>query len=113
MLERWRRDPRTTGIEGGARGGLAVLSAIYTGDPANPPDPKGSRHLRPVYRTHRRNPLRIPPLVARRSRAPPGNARGRPRGMRRLAPRLLSNALEGALPDIAPATLLAQVQAAW
>jgi predicted nucleic acid-binding Zn ribbon protein len=33
--------------------------------------------------------------------------------MRRPGPRPLSNALEGALPDIAPATLLAQVQAAW
>jgi predicted nucleic acid-binding Zn ribbon protein len=33
--------------------------------------------------------------------------------MRRLAPRPLSNALDGALPAIAPATLLAQVQAAW
>ena len=33
--------------------------------------------------------------------------------MRRLAPRLLANALENVLPDVAPATLLAQVQAAW
>jgi predicted nucleic acid-binding Zn ribbon protein len=33
--------------------------------------------------------------------------------MRRLAPRPLSNALDSALPAIAPATLLAQVQAAW
>jgi hypothetical protein len=33
--------------------------------------------------------------------------------MRRLAPRLLANALDSALPAIAPATLLAQVQAAW
>ena len=33
--------------------------------------------------------------------------------MRRPAPRLLSNALDNVLPDVAPATLLAQVQAAW
>ena len=33
--------------------------------------------------------------------------------MKRLAPRLLSNALDGVLPDLAPATVLAQVQAAW
>ena len=33
--------------------------------------------------------------------------------MRRLAPRLLANALDSALPAIAPATLLAQVQAVW
>ena len=33
--------------------------------------------------------------------------------MRRLGPRPLSNALDGVLPDVAPATLLAQVQAAW
>ena len=33
--------------------------------------------------------------------------------MRRLAPRPLSNALDSVLPDVAPATLLAQVQAAW
>jgi predicted nucleic acid-binding Zn ribbon protein len=33
--------------------------------------------------------------------------------MRRPGPRPLSNALDGVLPDVAPATLLAQVQAAW
>ena len=33
--------------------------------------------------------------------------------MRRLAPRRLEIALENVLPDVAPATLLAQVQAAW
>ena len=33
--------------------------------------------------------------------------------MRRLAPRALSNALEGVLRDVAPATLLARVQAVW
>ena len=33
--------------------------------------------------------------------------------MKRLAPRPLSNALDGVLPDVAPATLLARVQAAW
>jgi predicted nucleic acid-binding Zn ribbon protein len=33
--------------------------------------------------------------------------------MRRLAPRPLSIALDNALPDVAPATLLARVQAAW
>jgi predicted nucleic acid-binding Zn ribbon protein len=33
--------------------------------------------------------------------------------MRRPGPRPLSNALESVLPDVAPATLLAQVQAAW
>jgi predicted nucleic acid-binding Zn ribbon protein len=33
--------------------------------------------------------------------------------VRRPGPRPLSNALEGVLPDVAPATLLAQVQAAW
>src|SRR3954454_22270119 len=33
--------------------------------------------------------------------------------MRRPGPRPLSNALENVLPDVAPATLLAQVQAAW
>jgi predicted nucleic acid-binding Zn ribbon protein len=33
--------------------------------------------------------------------------------MRRLAPRLLSNALDGVLPDVAPDTLLARVQGAW
>ena len=33
--------------------------------------------------------------------------------MRRLAPRPLRTALEGALPDAAPAGLLASVQAAW
>jgi predicted nucleic acid-binding Zn ribbon protein len=33
--------------------------------------------------------------------------------MKRLAPRPLSNALENALPDVAPETLLAKVQAAW
>ena len=33
--------------------------------------------------------------------------------MRRLAPRPLRAALEGALPDAAPAGLLARVQAAW
>src|SRR4051794_15614964 len=33
--------------------------------------------------------------------------------MRRLAPRRLKYALDGVLPDVAPATLLAQVQAAW
>lgn len=33
--------------------------------------------------------------------------------MRRLAPRALSNALEGVVRDVAPATLLARVQAVW
>jgi predicted nucleic acid-binding Zn ribbon protein len=33
--------------------------------------------------------------------------------VRRPGPRPLSNALESVLPDVAPATLLAQVQAAW
>jgi predicted nucleic acid-binding Zn ribbon protein len=33
--------------------------------------------------------------------------------MRRLAPRPLSTALEGVLSDVAPATLLARVQAVW
>ena len=33
--------------------------------------------------------------------------------MRRLAPRALSTALEGVLRDVAPATLLARVQAVW
>jgi predicted nucleic acid-binding Zn ribbon protein len=33
--------------------------------------------------------------------------------MRRLAPRPLSTALDAVLPDVAPAALLAQVQAAW
>ena len=33
--------------------------------------------------------------------------------MRRLAPRALSAALEGVVRDVAPATLLARVQAAW
>ena len=33
--------------------------------------------------------------------------------MRRLAPRRLEIALENVLPDVAPAPLLAQVQAAW
>lgn len=33
--------------------------------------------------------------------------------MRRPGPRPLSNALDSVLPDVAPATLLAQVQAAW
>jgi predicted nucleic acid-binding Zn ribbon protein len=33
--------------------------------------------------------------------------------MRRLAPRRLGLALDNVLPDVAPATLLAQVQAAW
>jgi predicted nucleic acid-binding Zn ribbon protein len=33
--------------------------------------------------------------------------------MRRPGPRPLSNALDNVLPDVAPATLLAQVQAAW
>jgi predicted nucleic acid-binding Zn ribbon protein len=33
--------------------------------------------------------------------------------MRRLAPRPLSKALEGVVPDVAPDTLLARVQAAW
>ena len=33
--------------------------------------------------------------------------------MRRPAPRALSNALEGVLRDVAPATLLARVQAVW
>ena len=33
--------------------------------------------------------------------------------MRRLAPRRLEFALDNVLPDVAPATLLAQVQAAW
>jgi predicted nucleic acid-binding Zn ribbon protein len=33
--------------------------------------------------------------------------------MRRLAPRRLEHALGNVLPDVAPATLLAQVQAAW
>jgi predicted nucleic acid-binding Zn ribbon protein len=33
--------------------------------------------------------------------------------MRRLAPRPLSNALDGVLPGVAPDTLLARVQAAW
>jgi predicted nucleic acid-binding Zn ribbon protein len=33
--------------------------------------------------------------------------------MRRLAPRPLSNALDSVLPDVAPDTLLARVQAAW
>jgi predicted nucleic acid-binding Zn ribbon protein len=35
------------------------------------------------------------------------------RSMRRLAPRPLAHALDGVLPDVAPATLLARVQAAW
>jgi predicted nucleic acid-binding Zn ribbon protein len=33
--------------------------------------------------------------------------------MKRLAPRPLSTALDNVLPGVAPATLLAQVQAAW
>ncbi len=33
--------------------------------------------------------------------------------MRRLAPRALSDALEGVVRDVAPQTLLARVQAAW
>jgi predicted nucleic acid-binding Zn ribbon protein len=33
--------------------------------------------------------------------------------MRRLAPRALSNALEGVVRDVAPATLLARVQGVW
>jgi predicted nucleic acid-binding Zn ribbon protein len=33
--------------------------------------------------------------------------------MRRPGPRPLANALDNVLPDVAPATLLAQVQAAW
>ena len=33
--------------------------------------------------------------------------------MRRLAPRALSTALEGVVRDVAPATLLARVQAVW
>ena len=33
--------------------------------------------------------------------------------MRRLAPRRLEHALDNVLPDVAPATLLARVQAAW
>jgi predicted nucleic acid-binding Zn ribbon protein len=33
--------------------------------------------------------------------------------MRRLAPRPLSAALDGVVPDVAPDTLLARVQAAW
>jgi predicted nucleic acid-binding Zn ribbon protein len=33
--------------------------------------------------------------------------------MRRLAPRPLSAALDDVVPDVAPATLLARVQAAW
>jgi len=33
--------------------------------------------------------------------------------VRRLAPRRLEFALDNVLPDVAPATLLAQVQAAW
>jgi predicted nucleic acid-binding Zn ribbon protein len=33
--------------------------------------------------------------------------------MKRLSPRPLSNALDGVLPDVAPDTLLARVQAAW
>jgi predicted nucleic acid-binding Zn ribbon protein len=35
------------------------------------------------------------------------------RRMRRLAPRALSTALEGVVRDVAPATLLARVQAVW
>ena len=35
------------------------------------------------------------------------------RPMRRLAPRALATALEGVVGDIAPATLLARVQAVW
>jgi predicted nucleic acid-binding Zn ribbon protein len=43
----------------------------------------------------------------------PNSRRPGEEGMRRLAPRALSDALEGVVRDVAPQTLLARVQAAW
>ena len=53
-----------------------------------------------------------PPLNARSWSRHCGPRQGAP-DVRRLAPRPLCNALANVLPDVAPATLLAQVQAAW